>query len=103
VFIPLLFMGGIIGRQFHEFSVTLSVAILVSAVVSLTLTPMLCSRWLRKEKPEQTQGWFYRAAEKIYNGMLGFYSRSLRWVLRILSLCCSLRQQQSVLRSGCTT
>ena len=82
VFIPLLFMGGIIGRQFHEFSVTLSVAILVSAVVSLTLTPMLCSRWLRKEKPEQTQGWFYRATEKIYNDMLGFYSRSLRWVLR---------------------
>ena len=82
VFIPLLFMGGIIGRQFHEFSVTLSVAILVSAVVSLTLTPMLCSRWLREEKPEQTQGWFYRATEKIYDGMLGFYSRSLRWVLR---------------------
>ena len=82
VFIPLLFMGGIIGRQFHEFSVTLSVAILVSAVVSLTLTPMLCSRWLRQEKPEQTQGWFYRATEKIFNGMLGFYSRSLRWVLR---------------------
>src|SRR5208282_4280261 len=52
------------------------------AVVSLTLTPMLCSRWLREEKPEQTQGWFYRATEKIYDGMLGFYSRSLRWVLR---------------------
>ena len=82
VFIPLLFTGGIIGRQFHEFSVTLSVAILVSAVVSLTLTPMLCSRWLRKEKPEQTQGWFYRATEKIFNGMLRFYSRSLCWVLR---------------------
>src|SRR5208283_3630509 len=82
VFIPLLFMGGIIGRQFHEFSVTLSVAILVSAVVSLTLTPMLCSRWLREEKPEQTHGWFYRATEKIFSGMLGIYSTSLRWVLR---------------------
>ncbi len=82
VFIPLLFMGGIIGRQFHEFSVTLSVAILVSAVVSLTLTPMLCSRLLREEKSDQTRGWFYRSTEKIFSGTIGFYSRSLRWVLR---------------------
>jgi multidrug efflux pump len=82
VFIPLLFMGGIIGRLFHEFSVTLSVAILVSAAVSLTLTPMLCSRLLREERPEQRRGWFYRATEKMFNGMLGIYSRSLRWVLR---------------------
>src|ERR1700757_2013444 len=82
VFIPLLFMGGIIGRLFHEFSVTLSAAILVSAVVSLTLTPMLCSRLLREEKPEQLRGWFYRTTEKIFQGMLGIYSRSLRWVLR---------------------
>src|SRR5262252_3730618 len=82
VFIPLLFMGGIIGRQFHEFSVTLSVAILVSAVVSLTLTPMLCSRLLREEKPEQVQGWFYRATEKMFGGMIAIYARSLRWVLR---------------------
>jgi multidrug efflux pump subunit AcrB len=82
VFIPLLFMGGIIGRLFHEFSVTLGVAVLVSAVVSLTLTPMLCSRLLREEKPEQFQGWFYRATEKLFKGMLGIYSRSLRWVLQ---------------------
>ena len=82
VFIPLLFMGGIIGRQFHEFSVTLSVAILVSAVVSLTLTPMLCSRLLREEKSDQTRGWFYRSTEKIFSGTIGIYSRSLRWVLR---------------------
>jgi multidrug efflux pump len=81
VFIPLLFMGGIIGRQFHEFSVTLSVAILVSAVVSLTLTPMLCSRLLREEKADHPRGWFYRATEKMFNGMLGIYSRSLKWVL----------------------
>jgi multidrug efflux pump len=81
VFIPLLFMGGIIGRQFHEFSVTLSVAILVSAVVSLTLTPMLCSRLLREEKSDHPRGWFYRATEKMFNGMLGIYSRSLKWVL----------------------
>jgi multidrug efflux pump len=82
VFIPLLFMGGIIGRLFHEFSVTLSIAILVSAVVSLTLTPMLCSRLLREEKPAQFRGWFYRGTEKMFNSMLGIYSRSLRWVLR---------------------
>jgi hydrophobe/amphiphile efflux-1 (HAE1) family protein len=82
VFIPLLFMGGIIGRLFHEFSVTLSVAILVSAVVSLTLTPMLCSRLLREEKPAQSRGWFYHATEKLFDGILGIYSRSLRWVLR---------------------
>ncbi len=82
VFIPLLFMGGIIGRQFHEFAVTLSVAILVSAVVSLTLTPMLCSRLLREEKSDQPRGWFYRATEKMLSGLIGFYSSSLRWVLR---------------------
>jgi hydrophobe/amphiphile efflux-1 (HAE1) family protein len=81
VFIPLLFMGGIIGRQFHEFSVTLSVAILVSAVVSLTLTPMLCSRLLKAEKPEE-HGRFYRITEVLFNGMLSFYTRSLRWVLQ---------------------
>jgi multidrug efflux pump len=82
VFIPLLFMGGIIGRQFHEFSVTLSVAILVSAVVSLTLTPMLCSRLLREEKSDQPRGWFYRATEKMLSGLINIYSSSLRWVLR---------------------
>jgi multidrug efflux pump len=82
VFIPLLFMGGIIGRQFHEFAVTLSVAILVSAVVSLTLTPMLCSRLLREEKSDQPRGWFYRVTEKMLSGLIGVYSSSLRWVLR---------------------
>jgi multidrug efflux pump len=82
VFIPLLFMGGIIGRQFHEFSVTLSVAILVSAVVSLTLTPMLCSRLLREEKSDQPRGWFYRATETMLSGLINIYSSSLRWVLR---------------------
>jgi multidrug efflux pump len=82
VFIPLLFMGGIIGRQFHEFAVTLSVAILVSAVVSLTLTPMLCSRLLREEKSDHPRGWFYRSTEKMLSGLIGVYSSSLRWVLR---------------------
>jgi multidrug efflux pump len=82
VFIPLLFMGGIIGRQFHEFSVTLSVAILVSGVVSLTVTPMLCSRLIKEERSGRPQGRFYRATEGVFNGMLGFYARSLRWVLK---------------------
>jgi multidrug efflux pump len=82
VFIPLLFMGGIIGRQFHEFSVTLSVAILVSGIVSLTLTPMLCSRLIKEERPDQPRGRFYRITERLFSGMLGFYARSLRWVLK---------------------
>jgi multidrug efflux pump len=82
VFIPLLFMGGIIGRQFHEFSVVLSVAILVSGAVSLTLTPMLCSRLMKEEHPDQPRGRFYRVTEAVFNAMLGFYSRSLRWVLQ---------------------
>src|SRR5262249_16095158 len=74
VFIPLLFLDGIIGWQFHEVSVTLSVAMLVSAVVSLKLTPMLCSRFLREEKPEQSRGWFYRVTEGMFDGVLGLYS-----------------------------
>jgi multidrug efflux pump len=82
VFIPLLFMGGLIGRQFHEFSVTLSIAILVSCVVSLTLTPMLCSRLIKEEKPDQPHNRFYRATEAVFNGMLGLYARSLRWVVK---------------------
>ncbi|MBV8969209.1 MAG: efflux RND transporter permease subunit, partial [Verrucomicrobia bacterium] len=86
VFIPLLFMGGIIGRQFHEFSVTLSVAILVSGAVSLTMTPMLCSRLLRHEPPAEQRGWFYRTTEKVFSSLLKFYSSSLRWVLRHAAL-----------------
>jgi hydrophobe/amphiphile efflux-1 (HAE1) family protein len=82
VFIPLLFMGGLIGRQFHEFSVTLSIAILISGIVSLTVTPMLCSRLIKEEHPGQLSGRFYRVTEGIFNRMLGFYSRTLRWVLK---------------------
>jgi multidrug efflux pump len=81
VFIPLLCMGGIIGRQFHEFSVTLSVAIFISAVVSLTLTPMLCSRWMRAET-ESRQNWFFRGTEKALSRLVNFYARTLRWVLQ---------------------
>jgi multidrug efflux pump len=81
VLIPLLFMGDIVGRLFREFAVTLSVTILVSAIVSLTLTPMMCARMLR-HKPESEQGWFYRGSEHVFNGIIAFYGITLRWVLR---------------------
>ena len=82
VFIPILFMGGLIGRLFHEFAVTLSVAILVSAVISLTLTPMLCERFLKAENPDRSRGWFYETMERFFEGMLRGYEHGLRWVLR---------------------
>ncbi|MGD0777710.1 MAG: multidrug efflux RND transporter permease subunit [Candidatus Solibacter sp.] len=80
VLIPLLFMSDIVGRLFREFAVTLSVTILASAVVSLTLTPMMCSRLL-KHKPEESQGRFYRASERAFNSVIAFYGRTLQWVL----------------------
>ena len=79
VLIPLLFMGDIVGRLFREFAITLSVTILVSAVVSLTLTPMMCSRLLR-EKSEQ--GRFYQWSERIFERVIDFYGMTLRWVLK---------------------
>jgi hydrophobe/amphiphile efflux-1 (HAE1) family protein len=82
VFIPLLFMGGLIGRLFHEFAVTLSMAVLVSGVLSLTLTPMLCSRFLRAESSYGPPGWVYRASDRGFNLMLGAYEAGLKWVLR---------------------
>jgi multidrug efflux pump len=81
VFTPLLFMGGIVGRLFREFAVTLSVAILVSLVVSLTTTPMMCSRLLKFSRPED-HGRLYRASEKVFEWILRIYERSLTWVLR---------------------
>ncbi|MDB4890320.1 MAG: multidrug resistance protein [Gemmatimonadetes bacterium] len=80
VFIPILFMGGIIGKLFHEFAVTIGVAILVSGVVSLTLTPMLCSRFLRSSHGKK-QGRFYEATERFYERWLHGYERSLAWVM----------------------
>ncbi|PWU10849.1 MAG: nodulation protein [Verrucomicrobia bacterium] len=80
VLIPLLFMGDIVGRLFREFAVTLSVTILVSAVVSLTLTPMMSARLLR-HRPEAQQGWFYRVSEDWLNRTIQFYGRTLQWVL----------------------
>jgi len=82
VFIPLLFMGGLIGRLFHEFSVTLSLAILVSGVVSLTLTPMLCSRFIRRESEYPAQGGVMRTSERAFQQLLAGYEVGLRWVLR---------------------
>jgi multidrug efflux pump len=81
VLIPLLFMGDIVGRLFREFAVTLSLTIVVSAVVSLTLTPMMCARLL-KHKPPEKQGRFYRASEKLFEDTIAFYARTLRVVLR---------------------
>src|ERR1700691_1502839 len=80
VFIPILMMGGIVGRLFREFAVTLSVAILVSLVVSLTATPMMCSRLLQ-HIPDEERGKAYRASERAFNSVLGAYERSLGWVL----------------------
>ena len=81
VFIPILFMGGIIGRLFSEFAVTLAVAILVSAFVSLSLTPMLCSRWLKPSHAAQ-HGRFFQMTEHAYESVLGAYDRSLKFVLQ---------------------
>jgi multidrug efflux pump len=81
VLIPLLFMGDIVGRLFREFAITLAVTILVSAFVSLTLTPMMCSRLL-KHKPEHEQGWFYRKSEDAFNWVIAKYANTLKLVLR---------------------
>ena len=80
VFIPILLMGGIVGRLFREFAVTLSVAILVSLAISLTTTPMMCSRLLKDLRNVQ-HGMAYRASERAFNSVLSFYERSLGWVL----------------------
>jgi multidrug efflux pump len=81
VLIPLLFMGDIVGRLFREFAVTLAVTILFSAVVSLTLTPMMCSKLLKHRTQEQ-QSHIYRVTEKAWDSLLRLYDRTLRWVLR---------------------
>jgi HAE1 family hydrophobic/amphiphilic exporter-1 len=82
VFIPLLFMSGLIGRMLHEFAVTLSLAIVVSGIVSLTLTPMMCSRFLKAESAYGPPGHVYRACERSFNWLLTHYETGLKWVLR---------------------
>ncbi len=80
VLIPLLFMADVVGRLFREFAITLAVAILISAVISLTLTPMMCSRLLH-HVPEEKQGWFYHASGQFFDRVIAEYGRCLRWVL----------------------
>jgi hydrophobic/amphiphilic exporter-1 (mainly G- bacteria), HAE1 family len=81
VFIPILFMGGIIGKLFNEFAVTIMSAILVSGIVSLTLTPMLCSRFLQPANAEE-HGWFFRVTDDVFTTSLRAYEQSLAWVMR---------------------
>src|SRR5499427_284439 len=81
VFIPILMMGGIFGRLFREFAVTLAVAVGVSLVVSLTTTPMMCAHLLRAHRAEE-RGWLYNASERVFQGILRLYEITLGWVLR---------------------
>jgi multidrug efflux pump len=85
VLIPLLFMGDVVGRLFREFAVTLAVTIIVSAVVSLTLTPMMSARILR-HTPKDKQGRIFRASERAFDGMIAFYGRTLKFVLRFQTI-----------------
>ncbi len=81
VFIPILMMGGIVGRLFREFAVVLSTAILVSMVVSLTTTPTMCAHLLKAHRVGEKHNWFYRTSEKFFDGMVAIYRGSLTWVL----------------------
>ncbi|QQZ38391.1 MdtB/MuxB family multidrug efflux RND transporter permease subunit [Pseudomonas sp. SK2] len=82
VLIPLLFMADVVGRLFREFAITLAVAILISLVVSLTLTPMMCARLLKREPKPEAQGRFYRASGAWIDWLIAHYGRGLQWVLR---------------------
>jgi multidrug efflux pump len=82
VFIPILLMGGIVGRLFREFAVVLSTAIGVSLIVSLTTTPMMCAHLLKEKHPNDRHNWVFLLSEKFFNGILAGYSKSLGWVLR---------------------
>jgi multidrug efflux pump len=81
VFIPILMMGGIIGRLFREFAITLSTAVVISMVISLTTTPTMCAHLLKGHKKDEKHNWLYRTSEKGFNGMIWVYRRSLTWVL----------------------
>ena len=80
--IPLLFMADVVGRLFREFAITLAVSILISLVVSLTLTPMMCARLLKAETGRRARSWFYRSAGRFIDGMIAWYGTLLTWVLR---------------------
>src|SRR5947209_13474850 len=81
VFVPILLMGGIVGRLFREFAMTLSIAILISMVVSLTTTPMMCA-YIATHRPLRQRSRWYRASERVFEAMLQFYARTLRDALR---------------------
>ncbi|HEV2290603.1 MAG TPA: efflux RND transporter permease subunit [Gemmatimonadales bacterium] len=81
VFLPVLLLGGLIGRLFREFAITIGVSILVSGFVSLTLTPMLCSRFLKAHPEGETHGRAYQAAERVFSAALAWYQRTLAWVM----------------------
>ena len=80
VFLPILLMGGIIGRLFHEFAYTLSIAVLISLVLSLTTTPVMCA-YLGLKRPQRRQGWLMRGSERVFNRALRVYDRTLSWAL----------------------
>ena len=103
VFIPLMFMGGILGRLLHEFAVTITAAILVSGVVSLTLTPMLCSRFLKPHRGHgaAAHGKIYRWSERVFERMVGFYERTLRIALRRRVLVVAVAAIMAVLTVVC--
>lgn len=82
VFIPILLMGGVVGRLFREFAVTLSAAVLVSLLIALTTTPMLCARWLGQDNPSSEHGRFFQAVGRTFDGMQQIYEGSLTWALR---------------------
>ncbi|MBA4418174.1 MAG: multidrug transporter subunit MdtB [Syntrophus sp. (in: bacteria)] len=81
VLIPLLFMGDVVGRLFREFAITLGITIVISAVVSLTLTPMMCAKLLKHET-KANQGRFYRSSQRFFDRVIGFYGKTLTWVLK---------------------
>src|SRR5215469_4399085 len=81
VFIPILMMGGIVGRLFREFAVTLSTAIVVSMVISLTTTPMMCAHLLKAHAEGEKHNWFYRTSERLFSGLIAGYRHSLSWAL----------------------
>jgi hydrophobe/amphiphile efflux-1 (HAE1) family protein len=82
VFIPLLLMGGVVGRLFREFAITLSLAVIISGVLSLTLTPMMCAQFLRQDPPDHRPNALFRWSERVFDATCDAYMRSLDWVLR---------------------
>ena len=81
VFVPILLMGGLVGRLFREFAMTITISIVISLVVSLTTTPMMCAALLRAER-DRPHGWIYRASERVFEALLNFYRRTLTVALR---------------------